>query len=105
MNLEKFRFHRLAEGELLHAYFWYKERSEEAAVKFKLSLDHSFFRIFDHSQRLPKLGETYQYVRVNDFPYTLIFRKIDFPDYQFFVYAMPHTSRKSSYWRSRRATD
>lgn len=105
MNQETIRFHRLASGEFLEAYHWYLERSEQAAKNFVSAVDHCLFRIADHSQRLPKAGRTYQYVRVNGFPYVVIFRKIEAADFQFFIFAVSHTSRKTGYWRSRRAID
>jgi hypothetical protein len=101
MSLAAIHFHRLATKEFRKAVNWYKEKSETAAQMFLVAVDHAMQRIVNHPERLPKIDKRFHYVRVNRFPYKIVFEK-NFPsDNQFMIFAVAHTSRRTDYWRKR----
>ncbi len=93
-------FHRLAAREYRTARDWYRQRSVEAAERFCIAVDRAVSRIFSDVDSLPKLTGAYRYVRVNRFPYVLIFRQTA-PN-AVMVVAVAHTSRRPGYWRGRK---
>jgi toxin ParE1/3/4 len=93
-------FHRLATREYRSARDWYRERSVEVAERFGTAVDQAVSRIVASGDALPLLTRTYRYVRVNGFPYVLIFRQDDRG--AMVVVAVAHTSRRPGYWRRRK---
>ncbi|MCE5266332.1 MAG: type II toxin-antitoxin system RelE/ParE family toxin [Planctomycetaceae bacterium] len=92
-------FHRLAAREYRFARDWYRQRSTEVAERFKEAVDRATDRIATRGDCLPVFARGYRYVRVNRFPYVLVFRRED--DREITVVAVTHTSRRPGYWRTR----
>ena len=101
MSFEPIHFHRLAAREFRKARLWYYKKSATAAKKFVLAVDRALQRIIDHPERLPKMEKGFQYVRVNRFPYKIIFEKQPTAEYDYIIFAVYHTSRRPGYWRKR----
>jgi toxin ParE1/3/4 len=100
MPTSEVRFHRLAAREHRAAKNWYRERSAEAAERFRIAVDKAVSRIVSDADSLPTLTGVYHYVRVNRFPYVLIFRQT--APSVVTVIAVAHTSRRPGYWRGRK---
>jgi plasmid stabilization system protein ParE len=100
MPIARLLFHRLAAGEYRSARNWYRERSAEVAERFSIAVDHAVSRIAKDIDTLPVLTGQYRYVRVNRFPYILVFRLVDRDEVV--VVAVAHTSRRPGYWRGRK---
>jgi toxin ParE1/3/4 len=92
-------FQRLAAREYRAARDWYRERSVEVEERFCAAVDRAVSRIIADPDALPRLMRAYRYVRVNRFPYVLIFRQAG-PS-TLIVIAVAHTSRRPGYWRGR----
>ena len=92
-------FHRLAAREYRSASDWYRERSPEIAERFRGAVDQAVRRIAANADSLPTLTGMNRYVRVQGFPYVLIFRRLDRNVRM--VVAVAHTSRRPGYWRRR----
>ena len=92
-------FHRLAAREYRSARDWYRERSVEVAQRFCSAVDRAVSRIVTEADSLPTLVGAYRYVRVQRFPYLMIFRHLDRD--VIMVVAVAHTSRRPGYWRRR----
>jgi len=104
MSLAAIHFHRLATKEFRQAVHWYEEKSETAAQNFLAAVDRAMQRIVNHPEQLPIIDKRYHYVRVNRFPYKIVFEK-NFPsDNQYMIFAVAHTSRRTGYWRKRAGT-
>jgi len=93
-------FHRLAAKEYRSARDWYAARSVEVAERFRIAVDRATWRIAAQRETLARLGRRYRWVRVNRFPYLLIFGEQS-PNVVMVV-AVAHTSRRPGYWRHRR---
>jgi hypothetical protein len=100
MSASRVLFHRLAAREYRSAKEWYRERSVEIARRFTLAVDRAADRIATDAESLPQLTGTYRYVRVPNFPYVLVHRRID--GNAVMVVAVAHTSRRPGYWRRRK---
>jgi toxin ParE1/3/4 len=92
-------FHRLAGREYRSARDWYAARSAEVAGRFRDAVDRAVQRIAKDPEALARLGTAYRWVRVNRFPYVLVFREKS-PGL-IMVVAVAHTSRRPGYWRRR----
>ena len=99
MSSVKLNFHRLAEKEYEEAIDYYAERSAKSAQRFREAVDAAARRIVNAPDSLPKSSGQNRWVRVQRFPYILVFRPRD-PE-QIVVVAVAHTSRRPGYWRRR----
>ena len=93
-------FHRLAARELRCARNWYRERSVEAADRFSVAVNQAVSQIIARGDALPPVNKDYRYIRVNRFPYVLIFQTDGGGVVK--VVAVAHTSRRPGYWRRRK---
>jgi toxin ParE1/3/4 len=93
-------FHRLATKEYREAKRWYAERSGDVAARFRDAVDRAIIRLASRPEAMSAFSSGYRYVRVNWFPYVVVFQ-IDGPD-ECFVVALAHTSRRPNYWRRRK---
>jgi toxin ParE1/3/4 len=93
-------FHRFAASEYRSSRDWYSSRSPAVAVRFRLAVDRAVDRIAADADSLARLVGEYRYVRVSQFPYILIFRRLNTTAVM--VVAVAHTSRRPGYWRCRR---
>lgn len=93
-------FHRLAAKEYREARSWYARKSREVAAEFRDAVDRAVIRLASNPRATSPLGSRYRYVRVNRFPYIVVF-EIDASG-QCFVVALAHTSRRPNYWRRRK---
>lgn len=100
MPVSRIRFGRLASREYRCARDWYWERSEGTAQRFKFAVDRAVDRIATDAESLPMLKDAFRYVRIANFPYMLVFRRIESDLVK--VVAVAHTSRRPGYWRNRR---
>jgi len=92
-------FNRLATKEFREAREWYSQRSPEASARFKVAVDIAVRRISIAPTSLPVVTGKYQRVRVEKYPYLLIFYALT--DHDMRVVAVAHTSRRPGYWRRR----
>ncbi len=92
-------FHRLAAREYRAARDWYAARSREAAERFLSSVDKAIEHIAAGYEGLPIVSHHYRRVRVNRFPYILIYRSLS--EDSVMIVAVAHTSRRADYWRRR----
>jgi toxin ParE1/3/4 len=93
-------FHRLALRELVGASAWYRERSEQARVRFRNAVFDAVERIATDPHAHVVLASPYRSVRVRRFPYVLIYEILD--DKRVLIVAVAHTSRRPGYWRRRK---
>jgi hypothetical protein len=95
----KVRFQRLAAREAQAAEDWYRDRSLDAASRFRDSVNAATTRIMEN-RTTHSIGTTkYRYVRVKGFPYRLIYRQED--ALTAFVVAVAHDRRRPGYWLRR----
>jgi plasmid stabilization system protein ParE len=92
-------FHRLADKDYENAFKYYAERSLNTAMRFKEAVDAAVRRIVQASDSLPRYSGPYRWVRVQRFPYILVFRPRKLGEVV--VVAVAHTSRRPGYWRRR----
>ena len=97
MPAVKVEFHRLALKEYDGACKWYADRSVDAEMRFRQAVDEATVRIAEGPESLPRLSGFYRRIRVQRFPYILVFRPRQ-PD-EVVVVAVAHTSRRPGYWR------
>ncbi len=94
-------FHRLAAEELRKAHAWYATRDSGVADRFQKAVDDAVTRICQDPDAQPALLKHFRWVRVRRFPYRLIFERAD--EDRILILAVAHTSRRSRYWRGRKA--
>ncbi|MBI5760729.1 MAG: type II toxin-antitoxin system RelE/ParE family toxin [Planctomycetales bacterium] len=95
-------FHRIAVQEHRSAQAWYRERSADAAGRFREAVDRAVARIESDPESHPvtSLSRRFRWVRVRRFPYILVFRSQS--PQSVMVVAVAHTSRRPGYWRGRK---
>ena len=93
-------FNRLAIKDYREARVWYSGRSEDAAASFIDEVSAAVKRISEAPDTLPFVSGKYRRVRVERFPYVLVFYKRTEHDIR--VVAVAHTSRRPGYWRRRK---
>jgi toxin ParE1/3/4 len=99
MTVAKVEFHRLAEKDYDDAVNWYVKRSPSTSQRFKDAVDRAVLRIANKPESLPRMFGHYRWVRVQRYPYILVFRERQ-PN-ELVVVAVAHTSRRPGYWRRR----
>jgi plasmid stabilization system protein ParE len=92
-------FNRLAVLEYREARGWYAQRSVEAAARFVAAVDAAVQRIVEAPETLPYLEGKYRRVRLEKFPYLLVFYVR--AEHEMRIVAVVHTSRRPGYWRRR----
>jgi toxin ParE1/3/4 len=100
MATVRVEFHRFAEKDYDDAYDWYSERSAGAALRFKDPVNEAVRRIADGPGSFPRISGDYRRVRIQRFPYILVYRPRQSDE--IVVVAVAHTSRRPGYWRRRR---
>jgi plasmid stabilization system protein ParE len=95
-----FVFHRLAAKEAREAERWYAARSAGAATRFRAALEAAVRQVSDDTATHPYNGSKYRYVRLNRFPYRLIYYIDDADTAR--VIAVAHNARRPGYWRRRK---
>ena len=98
MSRRPVAFHRLALEELHRARDWYDGRSLEASKSFRRAAIAAIERIADDAEALPTAFGEYRYVRLQKFPYVVVFHQ---RPGTLLVLAVAHTSRRFGYWRRR----
>lgn len=99
MHRRRVSFNRLAIQEYREARDWYANRSSNAPGNFVAAVDAAIRRIVEDLDTLPVISGNYRRVRVEKFPYVLIFYARAEGDIR--VVAVAHTSRRPGYWRRR----
>lgn len=94
------QFHHLALEELRRARGWYSERSTSAPIDFRDEIIVAIDKIAERGTALPKAFGQFRYIKVQRFPYVIVFRKRS--EASFVVVAVAHTSRRFGYWRRRK---
>ncbi len=92
-------FHRLAAKEARAAAGWYASRSSEVAERFRAAVLDAAQRIADDVGTHPVGATKFRYVRVNRFPYRLIYCFESESTAR--VVAVSHFRRRPDYWRRR----
>lgn len=92
-------FNRLAIKDFREARDYYAERSPETSTRFIAKLDAAIERIIRNPDSLPAVSGKYRWVRVEKFPYCLIYYQRT--DIDIRIVAVAHTSRRPGYWRRR----
>ena len=92
-------FHRLAAKEARAAEAWYASRSSEVAQRFRLAVLDAAQRVADQVAVHPIGTTKFRYVRVNRFPYRLVFCFES--DSTARVIAVSHFRRRPGYWQRR----
>ena len=95
MNVE---FHPEAAAEVIEAYQWYFERSENAADRFQKELDRAIEYIGDYPDRYARHDHGTRVFLLRRFPYLVIYKEYD---EQIIVIAVAHDKRKPGYGRRR----
>ena len=99
MPLRDVSFNHLAIKDYREAREWYAARSDLAATRFIDSVDAAVQRIIEAADSLPVVAGKYRRVRLEKFPYVLIFYARTQNEMR--VVAVAHTSRRPGYWRRR----
>jgi plasmid stabilization system protein ParE len=93
-------YHRLAAKELEAARRWYVSRSLVAAADFEVALNRAVRSIETRANSLGILVGKYRSIRVQGFPYIIVFRPKSSTSVK--VVAVAHTSRRPGYWLRRK---
>lgn len=93
-------FHRLAVKEAQAAAAWYADRSAEVAERFRAAVLDAAQRIADDVGTHPVGTSRFRYVRVQRFPYRLIYCADSASTV--LVVAVSHFRRRPDYWRRRK---
>ena len=92
-------FHPEADGELLEAQAWYRDRSEVAAQAFILEIDRAIRTIAEAPERWPEMRRGERRFLLSRFPYSILYR---IRSSDVFITAVAHQKRRPGYWRSRK---
>jgi plasmid stabilization system protein ParE len=95
----KLRFHDEATAELEEALDWYAVRSPNAERAFAAAIDDSLANLLAAPQRFAEVAPGFRAVRVEKFPYQLIYRVIG---EIVIVVAAAHLKRRPGYWKRRK---
>jgi hypothetical protein len=94
----KFEIHPEVAFEAREARDWYDEQSSFAGDVFQSSLRIAFDLIRDAPARWPIGIHRTRYLRLDRFPYLIIYR---FLPSEILVVAVAHHARKPGYWKNR----
>lgn len=95
----KIRFHGEATVELEEALDWYAVRSPDAEREFALAIDHSLANLLAAPQRFAEVSPGFRAIRVETFPYQLIYRVVG---EIVIIVTVAHLKRRPGYWKRRR---
>jgi plasmid stabilization system protein ParE len=95
----KLRFHDEATAELEEALDWYAVRSPDAQRAFAMAIDHSLASLLAGPLRFAQVMPGFRAVRVEKFPYQLIYRVTGEVA---IVVAVAHLKRQPGYWKRRK---
>jgi hypothetical protein len=96
MNLQ---FHQEALREYGKAMLWYTKRSLLAPIDFEAEVDSMIQRILANPFAFPAVYKNQRKAVLHQFPFYLIFEsRAD----AIVVFAIAHSKRKATYWRTRR---
>jgi len=95
----KLRFHGEATAELEEALAWYAVRSSDAERAFAAAIDQSLASLLAVPHRFAEVMPGFRAVRVEKFPYQLIYRVIGDVTV---VVAVSHLKRRPGYWKRRK---
>lgn len=98
--MDSVRFHRLAAQEYRFARQWYRQRDASVAERFRVAVDSTANRIAQDAESFPILVDDIRSVRVQRFPYMLVFVRESAGS--LLVLAMAHAKRRPGYWKRRR---
>ncbi len=96
--MTEIHFHPEADAEYRHALRWYRTRSESTADRYEANLEAALAQILSYPQMFPTLDYLHRYVKIERFPYVVVYR-ID-PD-RIVVIAVAHARRRPRYWLDR----
>jgi plasmid stabilization system protein ParE len=95
----KLKFHGEATAELEEALDWYAVRSPDAERAFAAAIDPSLASLIAAPQRFAEVTPGFRAVRVEKFPYQLIYRVLG---ETVVVVAVAHLKRRPGYWKRRK---
>jgi toxin ParE1/3/4 len=98
MASREVEFHQDASLEYEAAFEWYFERSEQAALRFALELDHGVALIAEAPQRWPMGIQNTRRFLLQRFPFAVVYRQLPGVIQ---VLAVAHTRRRPGYWKKR----
>lgn len=96
--VDEITIHPAAEAEYEEALGWYLDRSIEAAERFEAAFAEAIEAILTSPIMFPKCDEFHQYVLLQGFPYSLIYRVDDAATR---IMAVAHSKRRTRYWSER----
>lgn len=91
-------FSQGAQRDFREGLRWYRERSDQAAEGFIVSMEDLIERIGAHPERFRLVTETLRKAHFKRFPYSLIFR-VSSDSIQ--IFAVAHNKRRPGYWQRR----
>lgn len=94
----KLKFDGEATAELEEGIDWYAVRSPDAERAFAAAIDHSLASLLAAPQRFAEVAPGFRAVRVEKFPYQLIYRVVG---EIVIVVAVAHLKRRPGYWKRR----
>lgn len=83
------------------SFSWYSKRSRKSALEFENEISDAIDRIARDYAACPRFDDTYQYTRLNRYPFLAVFRLED--DIAHIV-AIAHTIRRQGFWKARDQT-
>ncbi len=87
-----------AEDDLSEAAAFLEERVQGLGVDLTVEVEHAIARLEENPYVGPPLARGVRKLRVNRFPYNLVYRIL--PD-EVLILAVAHHRRRPSFWRSR----
>jgi toxin ParE1/3/4 len=89
-----------AERDLQDGLRWYRKRSDQAADRFLIEIDEALNRLLKDPERHRQVGPNVRAIRMERYPYKLIYRVID-ETQTIKIYAAAHDKRRPDYWQRR----
>jgi toxin ParE1/3/4 len=80
--------------DIQEAFDWYEERQAGLGYEFIEELEEGFERLCKHPQHYTAINQTYRRLRINRFPYLIVY---EIEDTKVIVNTVRNTSQKSKY--------
>jgi plasmid stabilization system protein ParE len=88
-----------AEDDFEQSYFWYRERSFDAAARFRTAIRQAIDKVRHDSKLGIRIDDNYRFYRLKkSFPFYLVYRT---ETTKIVIVAIAHNRREPGYWRTR----
>jgi plasmid stabilization system protein ParE len=91
-------FHPEAQAEYEVSRDWYLVRSEQAATRFEIAVEHALDTIAGNPEFYPQYDELHRFAVLRRFPFSIVYQIL--PE-GIYIVAVAHSSRPPGYWQDR----